>query len=49
VLESSKDQILRVDTPGQHVLARVQYGAACLLIWNTIDCVSCVEEWEMAW
>jgi hypothetical protein len=27
---------------------RVQYGAACLLIRNTIGSVSCSDEWELA-
>jgi hypothetical protein len=49
VLESAMDQILGVDTPGQHVPPRVQYGVACLLIMNIIGCVSCSEEWELAW
>jgi hypothetical protein len=31
-LESAKDQILRVDTPGQHMPPRVQYRMTCLLI-----------------
>jgi hypothetical protein len=29
MLESTKDQILGVDTPGQHVPPRVRYGTAC--------------------
>jgi hypothetical protein len=29
LLESSKDRILGVDTPGQHVPPRVWYGTAC--------------------
>jgi hypothetical protein len=32
MLESAKDRFLRVDTPGQHVPPRVQYGMTCLLI-----------------
>jgi hypothetical protein len=47
--EFAKNQILGVDTPGQHVLPRVQYGTTCLLIRNTIGCVSCSIEWRMAW
>jgi hypothetical protein len=49
VLESAKDRILGVDTLGQHVPPCVRYGATCLLIRNTIGCVSCADEWEMAW
>jgi hypothetical protein len=48
VLESAKDRILREDTLEQHVPPRVLYGVACLLISNTISCVSCSDEWEMA-
>jgi hypothetical protein len=32
VLKSAKDQILEVDTSGQHVQPRVRYGMTCLLI-----------------
>jgi hypothetical protein len=42
VLESAKDWILGVDTPGQHVPPRVWYGTTCLLIRNTIGSVSCL-------
>jgi hypothetical protein len=44
-LESTKDQILGVDTLGQHVPPRVRYGTACLLIRYAIGCVSCSVEW----
>jgi hypothetical protein len=27
----------------------VRYGMTCLLIRNTIGCVSCSNEWELAW
>jgi hypothetical protein len=46
MLESAKDQILGVDTPGQHVSPHVQYGTACLLIRYVVGCVSCSVEWE---
>jgi hypothetical protein len=49
LLESSKDRILGVDTPGQNVSPRVWYRMACLLIRNIIDCVSCSGEWGIAW
>jgi hypothetical protein len=42
--EFAKDQIL-VDTLGQHVSSHVQYETTCLLIRNTIGCVSCSVEW----
>jgi hypothetical protein len=29
LLESAKDRIVGVDTPGQHVSPRIQYGMAC--------------------
>jgi hypothetical protein len=46
VLEFAKNQILGVDTLGQHVPPRVHFGTACLLIRNVIGCVSCSVEWE---
>jgi hypothetical protein len=45
MLESAKDQILGVDTLGQHVPPGVRYGTACLLIRYVIGCVSCSVEW----
>jgi hypothetical protein len=45
LLESAKDRILGVDTPGQHVLSRVRYGTTCLLIRYAIGCVSYSVEW----
>jgi hypothetical protein len=45
MLESGKNWILRVDTPGQHVQPRVWYGTTCLLIRYAIGCVSCSVEW----
>jgi hypothetical protein len=45
MLESAKDRVLGVDTPGQHVVPRVQYGTASLLIRYAIGCVSCSVEW----
>jgi hypothetical protein len=47
VLESAKDLILGVDTPGQHVSSRVWYGMTCLLIRNAIGCVSYSIEWGL--
>jgi hypothetical protein len=48
VLKYANDQILGVDTPGQHVPPCVQYGTSCLLIINAIVCVSCSVEWGCA-
>jgi hypothetical protein len=49
MLESAKNQILRVYTPGQHVTPRVRYGMACLLIRDVVGSVPCSDEWEVAW
>jgi hypothetical protein len=48
VLESAKDRILGVDTPGQQVPPRVRYEMTCLLIRNPIGFVSCSVEWGLA-
>jgi hypothetical protein len=45
MLESANNQILRLDTLGQHVPPHVQYGTACLLIRYAMGCVSCSVEW----
>jgi hypothetical protein len=47
VLESGKNRIFGVDTPGQHVPPGVRYGTSCLLIRNAIGCVSYSVEWGM--
>jgi hypothetical protein len=47
MLESVKDCVLGVDTPGQQVPPRVQYGTACLLIRDDVGSVSCSDEWEI--
>jgi hypothetical protein len=36
MLESAKDRVLGVDTLGQQVPPRVQYGMACLLISDAV-------------
>jgi hypothetical protein len=38
-LESAKDRILGVDTPGKHVPPHVRYETTCLLIRYAIGCV----------
>jgi hypothetical protein len=43
MLESAKDQVLAVDTPGQQVLPHLWYGMACFLIRAAIGCESCSE------
>jgi hypothetical protein len=47
MLESAKDRILGVGTPGQHVPPRVQYETTFLLIMYAIGCVSCSVEWGL--
>jgi hypothetical protein len=46
MLESTKDQILGVDTPGQQVPPRARYGTAWLLIRGVVGSVPCSDEWE---
>jgi hypothetical protein len=45
MLESAKDQILGVDTPGQHVPSRVRYGTTCFLFRYAIGGMLCSVEW----
>jgi hypothetical protein len=47
MLESVKDRILGVDTPGQQVPPHVQYGMTCLLIRDAVGSVPCLDEWEL--
>jgi hypothetical protein len=46
-LESAKNRVIGVDTPGQQVLPRIQYGMACLLIRDDVGSVPCSDEWEI--
>jgi hypothetical protein len=46
MLESAKDRVIVVDTPGQQVPPRVRYGMACLLIRDVVGCVPCSVKWE---
>jgi hypothetical protein len=46
MLESGKDQVIGVDTPGQQVSPRVWYGTTCLLIRDVVGSVPCSDEWE---
>jgi hypothetical protein len=46
VLESAKDRVIGVDTPGQQVPPRVRYGTTCLLIRVVLGSVPCSDEWE---
>jgi hypothetical protein len=47
MLESTKDRVIGVDTPGQQVLPCVQYGMDCLLIRDDVGSVPCSDEWEI--
>jgi hypothetical protein len=46
MLESAKDRVIGVDTPGQQVLPHVRYGKACFLIRDVVGSVPCSNEWE---
>jgi hypothetical protein len=45
MLESAKDRVIGVDTPGQQVPPHVRYGTACLLIRDAVESVPCSNEW----
>jgi hypothetical protein len=47
MLESAKDRVIGVDTPGQQVSPRVRYQTACLLIRDGAGSVPCLDEWEI--
>jgi hypothetical protein len=47
MLESTKDQVIGVDSPGQHVPPHVRYGTACLLIRDVVGSVTCFNKWEI--
>jgi hypothetical protein len=46
MLESAKDRVIGVNTPGQQVLPCVRYGTTCLLIRDDVGSVPCSDEWE---
>jgi hypothetical protein len=48
MLESPKDIVLGVDTPGQQMLPHVRYGMARLLIRDALGSVTCLDESELA-
>jgi hypothetical protein len=48
MLESAKDRVLGVNTPGQQMSPRVRYGIACLLIRGVVGSVPCSDEWDLA-
>jgi hypothetical protein len=47
ILESIKDRVIGVDTPGQQVSPCVRYGMTCPLIRDVVGCVPCSAEWEI--
>jgi hypothetical protein len=46
MLESAKDRVIGVDTPGQQVPPRARYGTTWLLIRDAVGSVPCSNEWE---
>jgi hypothetical protein len=44
MLESAKDRVIGVDTPGQQVPPRVRYGTNYLLIRDAVGSVTCSDE-----
>jgi hypothetical protein len=46
MLKSAKDRIIGVDTTGQHVPPRDQYGMTCLLIRDVVGSMLCSDGWE---
>jgi hypothetical protein len=46
MLESAKNRVIGVDTPGQHVPPRVSYGTVCLIIRGAVGSVPCSDQWE---
>jgi hypothetical protein len=47
MLESAKDRVIGVDTPGQQVSPRVRYRTTCLLIRDVVGSVPCSDKWEI--
>jgi hypothetical protein len=48
MLESAKDRVLGVDTPGQQVSPHVWYETTCLLIRDAVGSVPCSDEWKIS-
>jgi hypothetical protein len=44
MLESTKDQVIEVDTPGQQVPPHVRYGTTYLLVRDAVGSVPCSDE-----
>jgi hypothetical protein len=47
MLESAKNRVIGVDTPGQQVSPRVRYGMYYLLIRDVVGSVPCSDMWEI--
>jgi hypothetical protein len=47
MLESTKDQIIEVDTSVQQVSPRVRYETPCLLIRDAVESVPYSNEWKI--
>jgi hypothetical protein len=47
MLESAKDRVIGVDTPGQQVPPCVRYGTTCLLIRDVVGSVPYWDEWKI--
>jgi hypothetical protein len=47
MLESAKDRVIAVDTPGQQVPPCVWYEMASFLIMDVVGSVPCSHEWEI--
>jgi hypothetical protein len=48
MLESPKDRVIGVHTPGQQVPPRVRYEMACLLITDDVGSVPCLMSGNLA-
>jgi hypothetical protein len=47
MLESAKDRVMGIDTPGQQVPPYVRYKIAYLLIRDVVGSAPCSDEWEI--
>jgi hypothetical protein len=48
MLESAKDRVIGVGTPGQQVPPRVRYRTSCLLIRDVVGSVPYSDKWEIS-
>jgi hypothetical protein len=47
MLESTRDRVIGVDTPGQQMSSCVRYVTTCLLIRDAVGSVPCSDEWKI--